>query len=169
MLFFPLLCADVKSQQATVSAEAEQAAAAKLQAAQEQIKAFTAQLAKSQSVNQTLRQQRTAEQKALATQASMSVTLKSKTAELATTKASLSASQASLQQLQADSVASGRLHEQVQCLQAKVKAQEDELAALKQQHATVIAEAADSASSLRASADAKAAELTQVSAALSAK
>lgn len=159
-----------KSEEASSAVAVAETLTGELHSAQEQVKSLQSQLSKAQSLIQNLKGQQLADQqKALASQASLTVNLKDKTSQMNSMRDSLSAVHANLQQLQASSADTEALQRQTQSLQAKLKAEREVHDSLRRKHAGALAKAAGTSSSLRSTLESKSAELKKVAQALVAK
>ena len=161
---------DAKTKQAMSAAAAADAATDKLQSAQHQVKGLELQLGQTQSALQSLKDKQLADQqKALASEASLTLTLKGKDSQLDSVRESLRAAEAKLQPLQEESANVEALEEQMQSLQAELKTEREAHNSLKQQHAEAITEAAATSNNLNAAVKSKSAEMKKVAKVLSAK
>ena len=152
------------------AAAAAKAATERLQLAQEQVNAHQQQLSQTQSALQSFKDQQLAnQQRALASEAKLTLTVKDKASQLNALKQSLSAAEADLQKLQAESANTKDLQQQVQGLQAELTTEREAHSKLRQQHAAAITEATGTCNSLNAAVKAKSANVQKVAKALSAK
>ena len=125
--------------------------------------------AQTQSTLQSLKnQQLVDQQRAPASQASLTLTVKGKESQLDALRESLLAVEANLQKLQAESANTKDLQHQVQSLHAE-RSEHEAHNKLKQQHAAALTEAAGTSNSLKAAVKAKFADLKTAAQALSAK
>lgn len=159
-----------KSEEASSAVAAAETITGELHSAHEQVRSLQSQLSQAQSLVQSLKEQQLADQqRALASQASLTVNLKDKTSQLDSMRDTLSALTAKLQQVQASSADTEALQQQTQRLQAELNAECEAHDSLKQKHAGALAEAASTSSSLSSALESKSAELKKAAQALVAK